>query len=65
MATVTFSEKNLARVEWKTDEGETVIGVFELVGWVKAPSAAIQDVINRQKNAPVTVVHPRRKTSNR
>lgn len=60
MATVTFEREDLVTVRWTTEGGEDVEGVFRLVGWVKAPTASVQDVIDRQKHAPVTVVHPHR-----
>lgn len=36
-------------LKWTTGKGEEVIGVFGLVGWIKAPLVQQHDVVERQK----------------
>lgn len=43
-----FDDGEVVSLEWTTPEGEEVVGVFGLVGWIQAPLAKQHDVVERQ-----------------
>jgi hypothetical protein len=44
-----FKGEEVVSLKWTTEKGEEVIGVFGLVGWIKAPLVQQHDVVERQK----------------
>lgn len=44
-----FDDGEVVSLEWTTPEGEEVVGVFGLVGWIQAPLVKQHDVVKRQE----------------
>lgn len=44
-----FKGDEVVSLKWTNDKGEELIGVFGLVGWIKAPLVEQHDVVERQK----------------